>query len=392
MKKVLIDATSLSDQYKDRGIGVYARYVTSGCITSNKFEWHLIGFDDLKDQLPQGNYTVHSLGKVYPSTPRNTIHFQTQFLPVINKIKPDLYFAPHFERGLPIGRCKTIVYMHDVIPSKTRKFSSKGILINYLKGLFHKYNLNKAKRADAILTNSNFSRKELMSLGFTSSKVHVIYPGIREEFLSDGWKDDKLKSEVSQKYHLETPYIYYVGGLEANKNVDNLIKAFARIKHKLSEIRLVLTDKNLLSEGNQIIAKDPNAMRIKDLINTYSLARDIIFTGFVEREEQPVITGNASVLVHLSSYEGFGSVVAEALAIGCPVVAANRSCYPEITDNAALLIDPDDIGEVTTSIIRVLQDQKLREELIAKGKRRSKMYRWNTHIKRTLEIFEENTK
>lgn len=387
MKKVLIDATALSDQYKNRGIGMYTRNVVERLVKSNKFSWHLICFEDIIGEKSLQGVEFHSLGKVVLSTPKNIILFRKHYLPIIKRIKPDLYFAPHFERGLPIGRCKTCVSMHDVIPLKTGKYSRKGPLANFLKGLFHKYNLKKAKKADLILTISLFSKSELVSVGFGENKVFPVYCGIRDNFTNKNWKglDEK---KILKKHKISQPYIYYYGGFETNKNVDKLLLAFEYVKSERRDLKLVLTDRTLFREGNKIVALSDDAMKTKRIIQESNVKEDIILTGFIDSIEQAVLLDQAECFVHLSSYEGFGLAVTEALAVGCPVIAAEMSCYPEVLGDAAILIDPENIKEVGRTILRILLNSKLREDLSKRGIKRSKRYSWKKNVSKTLELFE----
>src|SRR4030042_7037921 len=141
MNKVLIDVTALSDQYKYRGIGNYTKELVTRIIKNSDFEWHLIGFEDLKKQEWINKINYHSIGKVQLSSPRNLFRFIKNYLPILKSVNPKIYFAPHFERGLPFGRFKTIVSLHDIIPLVSNTYSAKGIASNFIKGIFYKYNL-----------------------------------------------------------------------------------------------------------------------------------------------------------------------------------------------------------------------------------------------------------
>lgn len=386
MKKVAIDITTLSDQYKDRGIGVYTYNLVNHLIRNKEFEWHLIGFNDVRNRFKTENIFFHSLGSAKLSTPRNLIFFRRKFIPIIKQIETDLYFAPYFERGLPIGLCKTAVTVHDVSPYVFKKYSRKGVTINFLKGLFYRYNVNKAKKADLIITISNFIKDELIKVGFKKEKLKVAYLALSKAFDLTVLKKDKDRSQILAKYGIAKPYILYYGGLESNKNVDHLLKTFSRVKEK-RDVKLVLRDNNLYKKGSKVITVSVEAGNIAKLINDPAICDSVILPRFIEWKNLPIVCAEAEVFVHLSAYEGFGLAVLEAMSSGCPVIIANRSCYPEVFGDAAILVDPDNEGEVSEKILEVIRNKELRKELIQKGLKRVRRYSWEKCARETLEAF-----
>lgn len=389
MKKIAIDITALSDQYKNRGIGTYAFNIIRKLIQNKHFEWHLIGFDDVKERFKNNDIYFHSLGQVRASTPQNLLLFSTKYVYIIKQIEADLYFAPHFERGLPLGICKTVVTVHDVSPYLFNKYSSKGSIVNFLKGFFYKYNLRRAKRADLIFTGSNFIKGELIKVGFDKEKINVAYLGLSESFDVSVLKKVGNRDKILQKYGIRRPYLLYYGGLEPNKNVYKLIKAFAVVRQKNDRIKLVLTDKALYREKEELIAESIDALKVKKLIKKLGVADDLILPKFIDWKDLPIVHAEAQAFIHLSSYEGFGLACIEAMAAGCPVIAADRSCYPEVLGDAALLVDPDNIEIVARNILEVVSDEKLRGELSLKGKRQANKYSWEKCASETLKVFKK---
>ena len=161
--RIGIDITCLKDLYANRGIGIYASELVHELLKFDQHEFVLFGFDDLESNLfllksrPLPNINFVSLGKAKASSPFNPVFFKTIFIRKIKQAKLDIFFATHFERGLPIGKIKTAVIIQDIIPYVTNKYSSKGAIVNFLKGRFYRNNLESAKKADLILTNSDFT-------------------------------------------------------------------------------------------------------------------------------------------------------------------------------------------------------------------------------------------
>jgi len=182
-KKILIDSTFLFDQYSTRGIGRYGIEVFSRLIEiissePERYEIALIGFLDLESNLTKLGFSlpnkyllskVHffSLGEIRLSTPRNIFDWLTKYVPIINSYKPDLYFTLNFERGYPtvpiinkklIVKPKTIVTIHDIIPVMIKKYSSKGAVHNYMKGIFYNFMLKGISKVDLIITPSEYTK------------------------------------------------------------------------------------------------------------------------------------------------------------------------------------------------------------------------------------------
>lgn len=93
------------------------------------------------------------------------------------------------------------------------------------------------------------------------------------------------------------------------------------------------------------------------------------------------------MLLFLSFYEGFGLPLVEAMGCGCPIIASDRASIPEIAGNAALLVDPTNIDEVTSQCIRLLKEQSLAESLKKKGLKRSKIFSWKKAAKQTIDVY-----
>jgi len=92
--------------------------------------------------------------------------------------------------------------------------------------------------------------------------------------------------------------------------------------------------------------------------------------------------------VQPSFYEGFGLPPLEAMACGTPVVVSNVSSLPEVVGDAGLLVDPEDVSELTVAIWRVLTDEALRAELIAKGLKRAQCFSWEKTARQTLALYQ----
>ena len=120
--------------------------------------------------------------------------------------------------------------------------------------------------------------------------------------------------------------------------------------------------------------ESPLFARVHTEIKKFS--HDIIFKGFISETELKTYYANAKVLAYPSFYEGFGLPPLEAMASGTPVITSNTSSLPEVVEDAALMIDPNNIDEISKALETVLLNQKLRQKLIEKGKSQVLKFNW----------------
>jgi glycosyltransferase involved in cell wall biosynthesis len=118
------------------------------------------------------------------------------------------------------------------------------------------------------------------------------------------------------------------------------------------------------------------------------LEHDVVFPGYIDQSDLPALYTLADLYLYPSFVEAFPIPITEALACGCPIVTSKDTGCREIADDAALLVDPADPGDIAGAICKVLQDEKLREKLSAKGIERSKMFSWEKCAKETIAFFE----
>jgi glycosyltransferase involved in cell wall biosynthesis len=118
------------------------------------------------------------------------------------------------------------------------------------------------------------------------------------------------------------------------------------------------------------------------------IADRIVRPGFVPHAELPAFYGAADAFVFPTHYEGFGLPLLEALHCGCPVVTSDNSSVPEVTGDAALRTDSNDIDAFAAAVRRVLDDPALRDDLIAKGRAHAARYSWRSCAEATMRVYE----
>jgi glycosyltransferase involved in cell wall biosynthesis len=115
----------------------------------------------------------------------------------------------------------------------------------------------------------------------------------------------------------------------------------------------------------------------------------VILTGYVADEDLPALYRAARAFVYPSLFEGFGLPPLEAMACGTPVVTSDVSSLPEITGDAALLIDPNDERALANALIEIVNDERLRAELREKGIAQAKKFTWRDAAEKTLRLYQE---
>jgi glycosyltransferase involved in cell wall biosynthesis len=242
------------------------------------------------------------------------------------------------------------------------------------------YSVKKAKK---VLTISNSSRDDIIKeYNLSQEKVVVTHLGIKDaiSLTPHIYSMTTLKA----KYTISDNYILFVGTLQPRKNIVRLIKAFAKVvksEKSPKDLQLVIVGrKGWLYEE---ILEAPKELGIEDKVK---------FLENVEDEELPLFYKNALCYVLPSLYEGFGLPVLEAMQQGCPVITSNVSSLPEAGGDAALYVDPENVGDIADKIIQLIKNDKLRKELIEKGREQVKRFSWEKTAKETLAVLEEVAK
>jgi glycosyltransferase involved in cell wall biosynthesis len=241
------------------------------------------------------------------------------------------------------------------------------------------------KRAKKIITVSEFTKQDLISqFKVAADKVTVTYEGVAN--LAKG-RDSlfvaKLDNqETLKQYNINNNFLLYVGNAYPHKNLDFLLKAFAKLLIKKPDLRLVLVGKEDYFY-NQIhdIARSLNIWQ-KENINS-----PVIFPGYVSDAQLEILYQEALVYVFPSLYEGFGLPPLEAMAKGCPVISSDRASLPEILGSAALYFNPEKEDEMMEKIWQIIREKELRASLIKQGLEQAKKYSWWQCANETLAVY-----
>ena len=345
MYKIAIDVSPLSNGNSIRGIGYYTKNLVEALqheIKTNPdysdFEISLIRNSSLEIR----NYDL--------------IHYP--------------YFDPFF-LTLPLTKTPFIVTVHDLIPIQFKKLFPVGIK-GYLKWLIQKYKLTKAKY---ILTISHTSKYIIHDiLHYPKDKIFTTYLAADTSYKKI--TNQKLLQNIKTKYNLPNKFVLYLGDLNLNKNIPRLAKACQKIKTPL------------IIAGASAVKKAPEhpwTIDINWVQNNQSKYLKSI--GHPPDEDLPVIFNLATIYCQPSWAEGFGLAITQAMQCGIPTCYGEHTATAEIAYYSGLSFDPYSIDDIAQKLKIILDNPKLRQELIIKGLARSKTFSWQLCAINTLAVY-----
>ena len=235
-------------------------------------------------------------------------------------------------------------------------------------------------RADHIITPTRVCKNMLLEhFNLAEDKVEVIPFGFNERFLQICSAEEIERAK--QKFAIHRDYFLSVGDLHPRKNLGRVIDAFSRLKeNRRIPHQLVIVGKDLW-QADEIYQKASS-----------STARNsIIFTGYVPFEELRSLYQGATLFLFPSLDEGFGLPVHEAMASRLPAIVSDRGALPEVAGDAALVVDPLSIEEITNAILQILESSALRKQLIHKGLDQIKTFSWEASCRKLLRLYQTGT-
>lgn len=277
-----------------------------------------------------------------------------------------------------ISTMPLILTLHDVIFME--KTTGKNTSSNYQKygNLYRKWLVPKiVQKCKSVITISEVEKGNIINtLRLKPEAVTVIHNGVSRRF---GLKpSQEVIKEFKIRLDLKDEYFLFLGNVEPRKNAKNTVKAFAIFAEKNPTIKLVITGlkasfiENILSE-----------------INKLELLDRFVLPGFVNDTTLLVLYSEAKVFLYPSLREGFGLPILEAMAFGIPVITSNISAMPEVAGDAAFMVNPYSIEEITEAMSLAYKNESLRKEKIALGYNRPNLFTWAKTATKILEIYQK---
>jgi glycosyltransferase involved in cell wall biosynthesis len=235
-----------------------------------------------------------------------------------------------------------------------------------------------AKQASHIIAVSESTKRDTVRLlGVPESKITVISEAAHPLFTPVN--NPTTLDHVRAKYNLPNDFILFVGTIEPRKNLPTLLRAFKRLRdnYKSKTVLAIAGNRGWLAE------------EVDQVLDQLKLGDAVRFLGGVPNEELVYLYNAAKLFVFPSFYEGFGLPPLEAMACGTPVVVSKISSLPEVVGDAAMLVNPEDLEEITVAMWRVLSDENLRAEMRSKGLKRAAKFSWERAARETLKVYDK---
>jgi glycosyltransferase involved in cell wall biosynthesis len=227
-------------------------------------------------------------------------------------------------------------------------------------------------RADHVFAVSQSSKRDLArAFRIPETKITVVYNAVDERFLTEPLPADA--DRILERHAVNSPYVLYAGNIRPQKNLPRLIEAFAVAKAELrgnpefAQLKLLVIGEALTRHAD-----------LRRAVVRARVREDVRFLGFVPSPVLRVFYSRALAFLFPSLYEGFGLPPLEAMAHGTPVLTSNVSSLPEVFDDAALLVNPENVFDIARGIRQILTDTVLRQTLRRRGYERARMYSWES--------------
>jgi len=221
-----------------------------------------------------------------------------------------------------------------------------------------------ARKAIAV---SQYAKRgiERAFFGTFSDRLVVIPHGVERRF-----RDSSKKGE-------RQPFLLAVSDIYVQKNFTTLVRAFATVRREYPDLVLKVAGRAV---------DDDYFAGLKALIRSLGLEDQVEFLGHVDADELSVLYSGCQLFVFPSTVETFGNPLVEAMACGAPIASSNTAAMPEVLGDAARYFDPNSVDEMSATLIELLGNEDMRQDLSRWARERAKIYSWENTAQRTVDI------
>lgn len=289
----------------------------------------------------------------------------------LNHLELDVIHYPFTVLLPPVSHIPTVLTFHDMQQEFYPSFFSTR------ERLFRARTYrSSAKCATRLIAISEHVKQNLIDMyDVASHKIDVIYNGCSQDFKV--LNDSDILREANIRYGLDRPFMYYPAATWPHKNHVRLLEALKLLVERYHfDGQLVLTG----------VAKEQNTI-VHSKINELGLERYVRILGYLPYSDLPCIYNLARLLVFPSLFEGFGIPLVEAMACGCPVVAADCTSIPEVLAGAGLLFDPTSVEDIADNLWASWNDDLKLADMKQKGLIRAERFTWERAVKETVDVY-----
>jgi glycosyltransferase involved in cell wall biosynthesis len=364
--KIAIDAR----KWRDYGIGTYVRNLVRHLAPLDRVTTYFL-FCNQADEAELRDLAENFVPVVDES---DGYSFAEHFsIPrKLHRLGADLLHSPHYVLPL-LCRRPAVVTIHDCIHLLFPEYLPNRMAFQYARFMMG----SAIRRSALVFTVSEASRRDILRFypDADPDRIQVVPNAIDVALLADPGEEEM--DRVRERYQIRGRFVLYAGNVKPHKNVQRLIAAFGLLKQRPGheDVKLLIIGEGGEGDG---IHKHGSLRRC---VEAAGVRQDVRFFGFVPEHTLAALYRLASVFAFPSLYEGFGLPPLEAMACGTPVVTSRLSSLPEVVGDAALLVDPYRVDEIAHALERVLQDDALRAELVARGQVRAQQFSWERSVR-----------
>lgn len=275
-------------------------------------------------------------------------------------------------RAMMTGRARLLTTVCDLTPF---------LLPQYHRDHFDAYRAEMEeaiRKAVHLIAISENTKKDIIErFAVPADRISVTPLAASPEFYPR--EDEGQQAAIREKYGIRSSFLLYTGTLEPRKNLPRLLDAFARLPASYRrEYTLVLAGVKGWKFGP-----------ILEKLRSPELKDSVLLTGYVDRQDLPVLMSAAAGFVYPSLYEGFGLPPLEAMSCGTPVITSRVSSLPEVVGDAAILVDPESVDEIAGAMKQLLDDRELGARLRRMGLEQARRFTWQHTAQLTLEVYRQ---
>lgn len=352
---------------------VYADGLISG-LRAVRPDWEIV---ELQPQIrrAQKNKLTYKLGKYY----EQYWHYPQQ----IKSNSADIFHIidhsdGHLAHWLKSAAAPVVATCHDLINLLQPANANHQAILPMLSSALWNYSVKGLRRADHVVTVSAHTAKDVRNLlDIPSKNITVVHNAVEAVFHR---LPSRTVESIFDQYKIPRDcfYLLNVGSSQPRKNITTLLEVLAKLINNAScqPIHLIKAGADFTDEQRAIIQHHGLDQHITQIKNPDKATLVKLYNA-------------ADVLVAPSLYEGFGITILEAMACGTPTITSNVSSLPEISGDAAILVDPHDLDAIATAILSLKASPLLRQELIQKGLEHVKAFTWQKSAENVAQVYEQ---
>ena len=361
MARIAIDAR----KWRDYGIGTYVRNLVRHLARLDHETTYFL-FCERQDAAVLRDLAANFV-PVVDDSPGYGLKEHLSIPLKLRRLGAELFHTPHYVLPL-LCPTRAVVTIHDCIHLLFPQYLPNRAALRYAEFMMR----SAIRRSALVLTVSEASRADILRFfpETEAERVQVVPNAIDPAILDD--PGDEERERVRERYQIRGRFVLYAGNIKPHKNLDRLISAFALLRREgFDDLKLIIIGDEVSRHGS-----------LRRTADAAGLRQEVRFFGFVPDRTLACLYRMASVFAFPSLYEGFGLPPLEAMACGAPVVTSRLSSLPEVVDDAALLVDPYSVEDIARGLTRVLTDDELRAQLVARGRIRAQAFSWEQSVEK----------